>query len=158
MTSASPSSLPPLVHATPFVFRHQPLMSVSQHTQVLIIGGGPAGSYAAAALAREGLQVTLLEASKFPRHGIISYHSCAYWTLSLRYHIGESLIPSVRHYLRFIGAEEKMVNHGFIPKVISSDLELSSIKVQISPVQLSSLTSSNAKAVRSIHILEFYDL
>ena len=38
-----------------------------QLTQVLIIGGGPAGSYAAAALAREGIQVTLLESSKFPR-------------------------------------------------------------------------------------------
>jgi len=38
-----------------------------QHTQVLIIGGGPAGSYAAAALAREGIHVTLLESSKFPR-------------------------------------------------------------------------------------------
>jgi len=38
-----------------------------QFTQVLIIGGGPAGSYAAAALAREGIQVTLLESSKFPR-------------------------------------------------------------------------------------------
>ena len=39
----------------------------SQHSQVLIIGGGPAGSYAAAALSREGISVTLLESSKFPR-------------------------------------------------------------------------------------------
>ncbi|XP_006460852.1 hypothetical protein AGABI2DRAFT_221106 [Agaricus bisporus var. bisporus H97] len=70
-----------------------------KHTQVLVIGGGPAGSYAASALAREGIKVTLLEASKFPR-----------------YHIGESLIPSVRHYLRFIGAEDKLANHGFVPK------------------------------------------
>jgi 2-polyprenyl-6-methoxyphenol hydroxylase-like FAD-dependent oxidoreductase len=35
--------------------------------QVLVIGGGPAGSYAAAALAREGLDVTVFEAAKFPR-------------------------------------------------------------------------------------------
>ncbi|KAF9049926.1 FAD binding domain-containing protein [Panaeolus papilionaceus] len=81
MPSAIPSSIPP------------------NHSQVLIIGGGPAGSYAAAALAREGVNVTLLEASKFPR-----------------YHVGESLIPSVRHYLRFIGAEEKVIKHGFISK------------------------------------------
>jgi len=38
-------------------------------TQILIVGGGPAGSYAAAALAREGFEVTLLEAAKFPRSG-----------------------------------------------------------------------------------------
>jgi 2-polyprenyl-6-methoxyphenol hydroxylase-like FAD-dependent oxidoreductase len=35
--------------------------------QVLVIGGGPAGSYAAAALAREGLDVAIFEATKFPR-------------------------------------------------------------------------------------------
>ncbi|KAF9783765.1 FAD/NAD(P)-binding domain-containing protein [Thelephora terrestris] len=73
--------------------------SIPLHAKILVIGGGPAGSYAAAALAREGFNVVLLEASKFPR-----------------YHIGESLIPSVRHYLRFIDAEEKVANHGFATK------------------------------------------
>lgn len=34
-----------------------------------------------------------------------------------RYHIGESLIPSVRHYLRFIDAEQKLVDVGFKHKV-----------------------------------------
>ena len=34
-----------------------------------------------------------------------------------RYHIGESLIPSVRHYLRFIDAEQKLVDMGFKHKV-----------------------------------------
>lgn len=34
-----------------------------------------------------------------------------------RYHIGESLLPSVRHYLRFIDAEEKVAQHGFARKV-----------------------------------------
>ncbi|KAK2464287.1 hypothetical protein APHAL10511_003744 [Amanita phalloides] len=70
-----------------------------KHSRILVIGGGPAGSYAAAALAREGFQVTLFEATKFPR-----------------YHVGESLIPSIRHYLRYIGAEEKLLNHGFVCK------------------------------------------
>ncbi|KAF9268722.1 FAD/NAD(P)-binding domain-containing protein [Marasmius fiardii PR-910] len=70
-----------------------------KHIDVLIIGGGPSGSYAASVLAREGINVAVLESSKFPR-----------------YHIGESLIPSIRHYLRFIGAEEKLENYGFIRK------------------------------------------
>ncbi|KAF8348367.1 FAD binding domain-containing protein [Amanita rubescens] len=69
------------------------------HSQILVIGGGPAGSYAATTLAREGFQVTLFEAAKFPR-----------------YHVGESLIPSIRHYLRFIGAEDKLANYGFVRK------------------------------------------
>ncbi|KAL1696002.1 hypothetical protein GGG16DRAFT_121324 [Schizophyllum commune] len=66
------------------------------HSQILVIGGGPSGSYAASVLAREGMQVTLLEAAEFPR-----------------YHVGESLIPSARHYLKFIDAEEKLVQAGF---------------------------------------------
>ncbi|KAG1886509.1 putative halogenase [Suillus subluteus] len=69
-------------------------------TQILVVGGGPAGSYAAAALAREGFEVTLLEAVKFPR-----------------YHIGESLLPSVRSFLAFIDAEESVKNYGFTLKV-----------------------------------------
>ncbi|OCH92024.1 FAD/NAD(P)-binding domain-containing protein [Obba rivulosa] len=76
-----------------------PALEPPKRAQVLVVGGGPAGSYAAAALAREGFNVVLFEMSKFPR-----------------YHIGESLIPSVRHYLRFIGAEEKLASYGFTRK------------------------------------------
>lgn len=43
--------------------------------------------------------------------------SCLYTSSSRRYHIGESLIPSVRHYLRFIDADEKVANYGFASKV-----------------------------------------
>ena len=35
---------------------------------VLVVGGGPGGSYAASALAREGVDVVVLEADKFPRY------------------------------------------------------------------------------------------
>ncbi|KAJ6615415.1 hypothetical protein B0H10DRAFT_2220437 [Mycena sp. CBHHK59/15] len=76
-----------------------PSLNVPYHTQVLVIGGGPGGSYAASALAREGIDVVLLEAVKFPR-----------------YHIGESMLPSLRHFLRFIDAERKVEEHGFQKK------------------------------------------
>ncbi|KAK2616396.1 hypothetical protein QQS21_000637 [Conoideocrella luteorostrata] len=69
---------------------------VPQKCTVLVVGGGPAGSYASAALAREGIDVVVLEAEKFPR-----------------YHIGESMLPSMRHFLKFIDAYEKWDAHGF---------------------------------------------
>ncbi|KAF8997192.1 hypothetical protein BDQ17DRAFT_1248870, partial [Cyathus striatus] len=68
-------------------------------TNILIVGGGPAGAYSGAALAREGFDVTILEASKFPR-----------------YHIGESLLPSVHNFFSFIGAEERLRSYGFCQK------------------------------------------
>lgn len=68
-------------------------------SQILVIGGGPAGSYSASCLAREGFEVTLFEAVTFPR-----------------YHIGESLLPSVGTYLEFIDAFEKVSSFGFLPK------------------------------------------
>ena len=43
---------------------------------VLVVGGGPGGSTAAALLAGKGLRVTLVEKSRHPR-----------------FHIGESLLP-----------------------------------------------------------------
>lgn len=46
-------------------------MSVPTNCTVLVIGGGPSGSFAAAALAREGFDVVVLEAEKFPRSVVI---------------------------------------------------------------------------------------
>ena len=37
-------------------------------SKVLVIGGGPGGSYTASVLAREGIDVVLLEADHFPRY------------------------------------------------------------------------------------------
>ncbi|KAH6896730.1 hypothetical protein B0T10DRAFT_163008 [Thelonectria olida] len=72
---------------------------IPKKTTVLVIGGGPGGSYAASALAREGIDTVLLEGDKFPR-----------------YHIGESMLASIRHLLRFIELDEKFDRYGFIKK------------------------------------------
>lgn len=74
-------------------------MDRNQTTQALVIGGGPAGSTAATLLAREGFEVTLLEKDVFPR-----------------YHIGESLLPSVLEICDLIGAREKIEALGFTRK------------------------------------------
>jgi hypothetical protein len=58
---------------------------------VIIIGGGPAGSTAATLLARHGNSVLLLEKEKFPRE-----------------HIGESLIPLSYHTLSKLGVIEEL--------------------------------------------------
>ena len=34
-----------------------------------------------------------------------------------RYHVGESMLPSMRHFLRFIDLDETFLNHGFKIKV-----------------------------------------
>jgi flavin-dependent dehydrogenase len=72
---------------------------MGESTQVLVIGGGPAGSTTAGLLAKQGIQVTLLESSTFPR-----------------YHIGESILPSVLPVLDLLGVREKVDNHGFVRK------------------------------------------
>lgn len=46
-------------------------MSIPEKCTVLVIGGGPGGSYTAAVLAREGFDVVLLEADHFPRFDIL---------------------------------------------------------------------------------------
>lgn len=65
---------------------------------VAIIGGGPAGSVAAAVLARAGRRVIVLERETFPR-----------------FHIGESLLPYTMPTFERLGLREVM-DRTFLPK------------------------------------------
>lgn len=65
--------------------------------------------------------MTLFEATKFPRYVGSSEYLVPQIKPLRSYHVGESLIPSVRHYLRFIGAEDKLANYGFVRKVRMKD-------------------------------------
>ncbi len=68
---------------------------------VAIIGGGPAGSTAAALLARAGRRVIVFEREKFPR-----------------FHIGESLLPfSMKAFTR-LELHEKSLRAGFMKKFV----------------------------------------
>src|SRR5688572_16223375 len=66
---------------------------------VLVIGGGPAGSTAAALLAEKGRKVLLLEKEKFPR-----------------YHVGESLMPFCWFTLNRLGVLEELNRTAFTKK------------------------------------------
>ena len=46
-------------------------MAIPQSCTVLVVGGGPGGSYTAAALAGEGVDVVLLEADSHPPYGSV---------------------------------------------------------------------------------------
>ncbi len=66
---------------------------------VVVIGGGPAGSASSTVLAMHGHKVLLLEKEKFPR-----------------YHIGESLLPFGYFPLKRIGMVEKLNRSHFVRK------------------------------------------
>lgn len=66
---------------------------------VIVIGGGPAGSTAATILAQAGRRVLVLEKAKFPR-----------------FHIGESLLPYNRKIFDELGVWEKVSTVGFTKK------------------------------------------
>jgi flavin-dependent dehydrogenase len=67
--------------------------------EVIVIGGGPAGSTASALVAQRGHRVTLFEREHFPR-----------------FHIGESLIPETYWVLKRLGMLPKMQKSHFVKK------------------------------------------
>src|SRR5450755_1991684 len=70
-----------------------------QETDVIVIGGGPAGSTVSTLLAKHGHRVELFERERFPR-----------------FHIGESLIPQTYHVLKRLDMLPKMKGSHFVKK------------------------------------------
>jgi flavin-dependent dehydrogenase len=68
-------------------------------TDVLIVGGGPAGSASAMNLLRQGITPLIVEAEAFPR-----------------YHIGESMTGACGKAVRDLGLEEEMYRRGYPTK------------------------------------------
>jgi FAD-dependent halogenase len=73
--------------------------SLPEHPDVVVVGGGPAGSIAATLLADRGHRVVVLERERFPR-----------------YHIGESLLSATLPILDAVGATPAIERHGFLRK------------------------------------------
>jgi flavin-dependent dehydrogenase len=73
--------------------------SPASHPDVVVIGGGPAGSAVSTLIAQQGYRVELFERDHFPR-----------------FHIGESLIPETYWTLRRLNMLEKMRGSHFVKK------------------------------------------
>ena len=71
----------------------------TSHYDVIVIGGGPAGSSVASILSREGRRVILFEKEVFPRH-----------------HIGESLMTDTYWTFKRMGLLEKLRHSPFVRK------------------------------------------
>jgi flavin-dependent dehydrogenase len=69
------------------------------HSDVIVIGGGPAGSTLATLLARKNRSVTVFEKERFPR-----------------FHIGESLLPCSVPLFDALGVLPKLQTGRFLPK------------------------------------------
>ena len=74
-------------------------MSGNDDFDVVVIGGGPAGSATAGLLAKQGHRVLVLEKEKFPR-----------------YHIGESLITGSMPTIEALGLRERLDQMGYVRK------------------------------------------
>src|SRR3954451_14396726 len=76
-----------------------PAPAAGSGADVVVIGGGPAGSTCSTLIAQHGYRVRLFEREHFPR-----------------FHIGESLIPETYWVLKRLNMLEKMKQSHFIKK------------------------------------------
>lgn len=74
-------------------------MKIPQNCDIVVIGGGPAGSMAATFLSQKGYHVVLLERQKHPRP-----------------HVGENLIPHFWKYTDLAKVTEQIIKENFIQK------------------------------------------
>ena len=74
-------------------------MQIPTQCEVVVVGGGPAGSTVATLLAQNGIDVVLFDKQKHPR-----------------YNVGESVIPDFWRYTDLTGATPKIEAEGFIAK------------------------------------------
>jgi flavin-dependent dehydrogenase len=75
------------------------MTDIPHETDVVVIGGGPAGATVSTLMAQQGLRVQLFEREKFPR-----------------FHIGESLIPETYWVLKRLNMLDKMKQSHFVKK------------------------------------------
>ena len=75
------------------------MVAMNTNPDVVVIGGGPAGSTVATLLAQKGVSVQLFERDRFPR-----------------FHIGESLIPYTYDVIRRLNLLDRMKGSQFVRK------------------------------------------
>jgi FAD-dependent halogenase len=76
------------------------MSQLMSETDVVVVGGGPAGATTATLIAQRGHRVLLLERERFPR-----------------YQIGESLLPATVHGIgHLLGVDEQLKRAGFVVK------------------------------------------
>ena len=88
-------------------------MTIPARTDVMVVGGGPAGTSAATFLAKKGYSVVLIDKARHPRETV-----------------GESILPPAWRYFDLLGVTEQIERERFIKKaggIVAWDGEISQL-------------------------------